>query len=144
MASIAPFAIFERWSCERAVIVGVGVHLVDVERFARSLARFGDRWKTRVFSEEEWRYATVGKRSAERLAVRFAAKCAGMRALQLECLPLREVEVMRSSAGLPTLKFHARTQVRAQALGVTTSHVTLTHEGSTAVACVMLEGAGNE
>jgi len=126
------------------VIVGIGVHLVDVERFARSLARFGDRFKTRVFSEEEWRYATLGRLSAERLAARFAAKCAGRRALQLECLPLREVEVMRSSAGLPTLRFHARTQARAQALGVTTSHVTLTHEGSNAMACVMLEGVGDE
>jgi len=126
------------------VIIGIGVHLVDVERFARCLARFGDRFKTRVFSEDEWRYATLGKLSAERLAVRFAAKCAGIRALRLERLSLREVEVMRSSAGLPTLKFHARTRARAQALGVKSSHVTLTHEGSNAVACVMLEGVGDE
>jgi len=126
------------------VIIGIGVRLVDVERFTRSLARFGDRFKAHVFSEEEWRYAMVGKRSAERLAVRFAAKCAGMRALQLECLPLREVEVMRSSAGFPTLKFHGRTQARALALGVKRSHVTLTHEGSNAVACVMLEGVTDE
>jgi len=55
------------------VIVGVGVDAVDVQRFEQAAAR-RPRLVERLFDPEELAYAGDGKNRWERLAARFAAK----------------------------------------------------------------------
>lgn len=58
--------------------VSVGVDIVEIERIARTLARFGERFLRRVYTEAEIAYCR-GRPS--RLAARFAAKEAVAKAL---------------------------------------------------------------
>lgn len=55
------------------MIVGVGVDAVDVQRFEQA-ARRRPRLVERLFDPEELAYAGEGKNRWERLAARFAAK----------------------------------------------------------------------
>ena len=57
------------------MIIGLGSDLCNIERIAASLARFGERFEARVFTDTE--RAKAGKRpftKAATLAKRFAAK----------------------------------------------------------------------
>ena len=58
------------------MIVGLGVELVETERFAAALERFDGRLHTRLFTAAERVYASQRGRAAESLGVRFAAKVA--------------------------------------------------------------------
>ena len=62
--------------CRRAEpIVVAGIDLVDVREVDASVARFGDRYLRRIYTEQEIRSCGRGEpRFASRLAARFAAK----------------------------------------------------------------------
>ncbi len=120
-----------------AEIEAIGVELVEVPRFARVLARYGDRMLQRVFSADEIAYAQRKSRGEQNWAARFAAKCAGRRALRLAGAPglrLRELEVVRKRSGEPTLAVH-RPGV-AQDLRIC---MTLTHDQDFAMASLWIE-----
>jgi holo-[acyl-carrier protein] synthase len=127
-------------------VVGVGVDAVDVDRFRRVLGRrpgLGDR----LFSAAERDDAARGGDVAERLAARFAAKEAVMKALGsgLGSFALRDVEVVRAPgsgprSGAPTLRLVAAAADLARARGVDRWHVSLTHTAQVAVAMVVAEG----
>ncbi len=63
------------------MLVGMGIHLVEVPRIARSIERFGDRFLRRVFTDAEIAYCRARITSAESFAARFAANEAGAKAL---------------------------------------------------------------
>jgi holo-[acyl-carrier protein] synthase len=89
-----------------AELAGVGVELVSVPRFRSAVDRFGGRLLERVFSPGELAYAERKRDGALNLAARFAAKCAGRRALAHaleERVALRALEVVRRRSGEPTL-----------------------------------------
>ena len=86
-----------------------GIDLVRVSRIAESLAQFGERFLRRVFTDGEIAYATAAPAlTAERLAARFAAKEAAMKALGLsdDGVGWREIEVRREPSGACELLLH--------------------------------------
>ncbi len=128
-------------------VVGVGVDLVDVDRFRRVLAR-RPGLADRLFTAGERADAAAAADPAERLAARFAAKEATMKALGegLGAFALRDVEVVRSTTpgaarGRPSLRVSAGAAALADRRGVTRWHVSLSHTASMAVAMVVAEGA---
>ncbi len=105
-----------------------------------SLARFGDRFLRRVFTEAEIAYATAAPaQTAERLAARMAAKEATVKALRLahEGIGWRQIEVARDPSGACELVLHGRAKEIAAALGVDDMTVSLSHEGQYATAVVV-------
>ena len=123
-------------------IVGTGIDLVEVPRVAASIARFGERFLRRVFTEAEIRYCRSKANSTERFAARFAAKEAGMKALGTGWragVAWREVEVGREPSGKPTIFFRGRAAEHAARLGMTRASLSLTHTEQHAVAQVILE-----
>ena len=62
-------------------IVGLGLDATEVDRIAQSLARYGERFLQRVFTEQEIAYCMRRRNPAPHLAGRFAAKEAGMKAI---------------------------------------------------------------
>ncbi len=96
--------------------LAVGIDLVEVERITETLARFGDRFLQRVYTEAE--LAIVG-RNPIRLAGRFAAKeaCAKALGTGIDGPRWRELECLRDAAGKPTLRLHGAAAERARALG---------------------------
>ena len=127
-------------------VVGVGVDAVDVDRFRRVLER-RPTLAERVFTDGERADAGAVRDPAERLAARFAAKEAVMKALGsgLGSFGLRDVEVVRApgtgaAAGAPSLHLVARAAELALARRVTRWHVSLTHTSHVAMAVVVAEG----
>lgn len=114
----------------------VGVDIIEVERVAALRDRFGERFKERVFSEQEW---SLGLRHAASLAARFAAKEAAIKALGHRNIAYHEVEVVRPPDEPPTLCLHGRAASRARELHVTDLALSLSHSREYAVAVVVLQ-----
>lgn len=125
------------------MLVGTGIDVVEVERIAQSIERYGARFLERVFTAGEIAYCQHKKNSAESFAARFAAKEAGAKALgtgiQLG-VTWRDLEVRRAPGQRPTLQFSGRALEIAERLGVKRISLSLTHSKAMAMAVVMLEG----
>jgi holo-[acyl-carrier protein] synthase len=123
-------------------ILGIGLDLVDVERFALALERHGELFVRRICREGEAR-PLVGRPRIAHLAGLFAAKEAAMKALGTGWaagVGFRQIEVERTAGGAPQLRLHGAAAERAAVLGVTASHLSITHDGRSAAAMVVLEG----
>ena len=118
--------------------LGLGLDAVDVERFRRLLERRPGILE-RMFSAAE-RGDLAGRADpVPGLAARFAAKEAAMKALRvgLFAVGLAELEVRRDPSGAPRLVLSGRAAHRAEALGVATLEVSLTHTDNLAAAVVL-------
>jgi holo-[acyl-carrier protein] synthase len=125
------------------VIIGVGIDVVPVARFAESLART-PALRDRLFTAVEQRTPAGEPRSAESLAARFAAKEALVKALGAPGdLRWHDAEVTARGNGRPHLEVRGTVAGRAAQLGVTTWHVSLSHDGGIASAVVVAEGLGS-
>ena len=120
--------------------VDVGIDLVSVRRVEESLARFGERFLRRVFTEGEIAYATSAPALAgERLAARFAAKEATIKALGLahEGISWRQIEIERQASGKCRVVLHGAARAAAARAGFGALSVSLSHEGDTSAAVVV-------
>jgi holo-[acyl-carrier protein] synthase len=116
------------------MIVGVGVDVVDIARFDASLSR------TPALRERLFCPAEAGL-PIESLAARFAAKEAIAKALGAPAgLGWHDAEVIREESGRPHFEIRGTVLVAADALGVRSVHVSLSHDGGLAAAYVVLEG----
>ena len=129
-------------------VAGVGVDAVDVDRFRRVLDRRPSIAR-RLFTDGERADAARSKDAAQRLAARFAAKEATMKALGhgIGAFALRDVEVVRSgaagaAAGAPSLRLAAGAAELARDRRVARWHLSMTHTAHVAVAMVVAERAG--
>lgn len=117
--------------------------LIEVERIAQSIERYGERFLLRVYTPREIAYCRRKRNSAESFAARFAAKEAGAKALGTGMnsgVTWREIEVGRFPGGRPSLELSGRARRVADELGVRRISVTLTHTASMAMAVVLMEG----
>jgi holo-[acyl-carrier protein] synthase len=124
------------------MVVGIGTDLIEIARIAQSVARFGDRFLSRVFTPGEITYCRRKKNAAESFAARFAAKEAGAKALGTgisQGISWLELEVVRQPGGRPTLHLTGRAAQRARQLGVATVSLSLTHSKDIALAVVVME-----
>lgn len=125
---------------ERRMIVGLGLDVVEVERIRKLYERHGARFLNRVFTAQEQAYALEYAQPAERLAGRWAAKEAAVKALGgVEGVGWRELEIIRGPRGEPGLRLHGKALEQAKALGADVFHLTITHAGGLAAAQVILE-----
>jgi holo-[acyl-carrier protein] synthase len=124
-------------------IVGVGIDAVDLDRFRTVLGR-RSRLAWRLFTAGELDYAALAPDPAPRLATRFAAKEAVMKALGvgLWSFRLTDVEVVRDGLDAPTLALHDGAADLAAVRGVGRWHLSLTHTDTVALAVVVAERDG--
>lgn len=123
------------------MILGLGIDLVETGRLAEALDRT-QGFEARVFTEGESADCAGRGDRVQALAARFAAKEACLKALGTgwaQGLGFRQVEVVREESGSPRLKLHGAAAARAESLGVTRIHVSLSHQPGTAAAVVVLE-----
>jgi holo-[acyl-carrier protein] synthase len=89
------------------MILGLGTDLVDIRRIEQSIARFGERFLNRVFSDEERAFSERHAKPAGRYAKRFAAKEACSKALGTGInhgVSWRDMRVVNREGGYPTLQ----------------------------------------
>ncbi len=122
---------------------GIGIDVCKVERISESLQRFGERMERRLFTPDELAYCRGFKDPMPHLAARFAAKEATSKALGTGIaggVGWTQIEVVQPGGRKPTLRLTGAALERFTAMGATTSHVSLSHDGGLGVACVVLEG----
>jgi holo-[acyl-carrier protein] synthase len=116
------------------VIVGVGIDVVDIARFEQSLTR-SPGLAVRLFTEGE---RGLPPRS---LAARFAAKEALAKALGApRGLLWTDAEIVASPVGRPHLRVAGTVAAAAAQLGVSSWHLSLSHDAGIASAVVIAEG----
>ncbi len=83
------------------MIIGVGIDVVELDRFEDILRRWGKKFLERVFTERE--ISLAPKDSLRFFAGRFSAKESFMKALGFGIGPLsfRNIEVLRNDKGKP-------------------------------------------
>ncbi|MGV1009169.1 MAG: holo-ACP synthase [Dermatophilaceae bacterium] len=115
------------------MIIGIGIDVVDIERFGQSLARTPDLAK-RLFTEDESRLPLVS------VAARFAAKEALAKALHSpRMMAWKDVAVVKDGNGRPSFDLQGTVLARAQSLGVRTVHLSISHDSGVASAVVVAE-----
>ncbi len=103
------------------MLIGTGVDLIEIERIAHSIERYGDRFLRRIYTDHEIAYCSRKRGSAESFAARFAAKEAGAKALGTGIsrgVTWNEFQVARQPGGRPVLELRGRAALLARELGV--------------------------
>lgn len=128
-----------RVSMEPRLPMRLGFDLVQVSQVAASMEGFGAAYEQRLFTRLELEYAgcAEGER-AERLAARFAAKEAVIKALRLgnEGVDWRHIEVIKLADGDCDVLLHGRAAELARRMGVERVLLSLSHDGDYAGAFV--------
>ncbi|MCK6509578.1 holo-ACP synthase [Myxococcota bacterium] len=131
-------------------VLGVGFDVVSVAAFSLQLQDPASCFVEEVFTLAERRIARsrAGQQPARHFAARFAAKEALIKAWSsalfgqpppLPHLSLREIEVIHDAYSRPALRFHGQVSDAIQALFPYTTHLSLSHDGDTAAAIVLIE-----
>ena len=123
-------------------ILGIGLDIVDLRRIRRIHDQHGSRFVRRYCAPGEAQ-AREGDALIEHLGGLFAAKEAMLKALGTgwaQGLGFRQIEVVKGPSGAPEVRLHGAAAARAELLGVTRTHLTITHERAYAAAFAILEG----
>lgn len=106
--------------------------MIEIERVARSLERFGTRFANRIFTAQEQAHCHGRVPS---LAGRFAIKEAVAKALGTGIGDMRwlDIEVLSDERGRPHLQLHNQAQAIASAQGLTVWSISLSHTATHAI-----------
>jgi holo-[acyl-carrier protein] synthase len=116
-----------------------GVDLIEVRRIQDVIARYGDRFLARVFTQGELAYC---RGRPQQLAARFAAKEAVSKALgtgvqHREGVAWQEIQIVSDDHGKPVVRLSGRAARRAEEIGLTTFALSLSHTREHAIAMVV-------
>lgn len=119
--------------------ISIGFDLVLLTHIRDSLQAFGEQFESRLFTHAERNYANSAPgHKVERLAARFAAKEATIKALQFSNSGInwRDIEVCRQDSGHCSLQLHGSAAQLALSLRVSELALSLSHDGGYAGAVV--------
>ena len=121
------------------MVIGVGIDVVDIERFRVSLTRTPSM-RERLFTQVELDYVAPKADPVPSLAARFAAREAVMKAmgLGLGAFGFHDVWVeVDTATGAPSLAVDGAAKTLAAARGIQSWHLSLAHDGGVATAMVV-------
>jgi holo-[acyl-carrier protein] synthase len=118
----------------------VGIDTIEIADVEASLLHFGEHYVQRVYTAAERAYAQAAPVMASaRLAARFAAKEAAIKALNLSeaGISWRDIEVLRSEDGACHLALHGRAAAIAASRPALQTALSLSHDSTHAVAVLV-------
>jgi holo-[acyl-carrier protein] synthase len=121
--------------------VRVGLDSVVIGEVEAAWRHFGDRYLRKLFTDTEVAYALAAPAcSTERLAARFAAKEAVIKALNLAeaGVSFRDIGIQHGASGEPRLALQGLARQALGALGPTDVAVSLSHDHTHACAVVVI------
>ena len=124
------------------MIKGIGIDSIELERVARVLGEFGERFLDKICTESEREYFDRLRDPVPAIAGRFAAKEACMKALGTgwnRGVRWRDVEVTRLDIGKPEIVLHGKAEDARREMDASVIHCTITHSKTHATALVILE-----
>ena len=129
------------------MVIGTGIDIVNIDRIERLMARWGDLFLGRVFTEKEIVWCQRRTRPPECFAIRFAAKEAFLKAIGWgfrNGIQWRDIEVGNDPLGKPVFTFHRKAKEVCENLRIQNALLTLSHDRPYAVAHVLLEERDDE
>lgn len=124
------------------MIYGVGIDLVENDRLAKIIAKWGDRFLQRVFCDNEIKYCGKHAQGSINYGARFAAKESFLKALGIGLgmgVKLKEIEVVNDKNGKPDLLLRGEAKKQIEKRRIAKVHLSLTHTKNYATAIVLLE-----
>ena len=121
---------------------GVGVDIVEVARIEQAVVRWGETFVSRVFTSAEHERARHRRVRSMRLAARFAAKEAVMKALGLgwRTMAWREIEILNDPLGKPTVTLRGGARQAAEQQGIAQVYLSISHTHELAFASAIAVG----
>jgi len=119
--------------------VRLGADIASIPAIAESVSRFGQRFLQRLFTVGELEYCdTAAGVDAARLAARFAAKEAVIKALDLSEAGVcwRDIEVLRGPGGGCAIRLNGKLALGLHIRGLPEFPLSLSHDGDYAIALV--------
>ncbi len=113
----------------------IGVDIVEIDRIQKAIARWGEAFLQRVYTESE---LELYRKKPSSLAARFACKEAVMKLLgtRRNGVNWREIETLSHPGGKPEVNLHGKAQHKASELGLEEIAVSLSHSREYAIAYV--------
>lgn len=124
-------------------IIGTGIDMVEVARIARAVRLWDRHFTTRVFTEGELRYCTRNVLGAQRLAARFAAKEAVIKAFGEPCatnIRFTDMEITHTKNGKPIMMLSGDMERLRTAMAVQEIMISLSHTKDYALASATIIG----
>ncbi|MBM4111160.1 MAG: holo-ACP synthase [Phycisphaerae bacterium] len=124
-------------------ILGIGIDLVDCARIERMLGDHEQMFLDRVYTAAEQDYCGRARNRIERLAARYAAKEAVLKAIgtgMRDGMSWTEIEVSHDGLGAPAVTLTGVVARTAAERGVVRLHLSMTHAGGMAMAQVVAMG----
>ena len=116
------------------MVVGVGIDIIQIEKIKKSIEKWKDSFLDRVFNSEELKNIFKGKMYYQRLAARFAAKEAVIKAISKEYpLALTDIFILNRENGAPYCKFKKDIAIDIDIF------LSITHIEDYAVACAVAQ-----
>ena len=115
----------------------IGVDIIEIDRIQKAVARWGERFLHRVYTDAE-----LGLyKKTESLAVRFAGKEAAVKALGtgMRGIGWKDIEILHEPSGKPLVNLYRGAQKQASDLGLTGLAISLSHSRDYAIAFVVGE-----
>jgi holo-[acyl-carrier protein] synthase len=128
-------------------IFGHGIDVVEISRIERMIDDHSDRFLERCFTPEEKFHGEGGRRYAEHIAARFAAKEAAMKALGTGLvggIAWTDFSIHTEPTGKPKLIVGGEAAKLAWHHGVHEWHVSLSHTETVAMASVIAVAREND
>ncbi len=129
------------------MILGHGIDIVNIARLQGTLDKHKERFLKRCFTENEQQYALAARNSTERLAGRFAAKEAALKALGTgwrDGIAWTDIQITALASGQPELSVSGMVAQIAQDKGIERWLVSISHTRELATASVLALGAGTD
>ena len=120
-------------------IFGIGIDLIEVSRIKQTIARFGERFRNRIFSTREQNFCESQNEKYLSYATRFAAKEAFSKALGTGLrgkISWRDIVVIDNEKSRPELEINGRAK---KLLNERKTFLSITHTENYASAIVIIE-----
>lgn len=125
------------------MIKGIGIDVVDISRIERLIEKYKNHFLNKVFTLSEIEYCKKMACPSIHYAGRWAAKEAFYKSIPISCQKSstwKSVEIKVIDRGKPLLIIYSeRLKGLLEQAGITSCHVTISHEKRYCVACVISE-----
>jgi len=123
------------------VVKGIGTDIVNIERIKDSIAKFKEKFQSKIFTSEEWDYCWNKKNPYPSLAARFAAKEAVLKAMGTGkgAIKWLDIEVQLDSKGKPGINLSGLAAETARSQYISNFKLSLSHCTKYAIAFVVAE-----
>lgn len=124
------------------MIVGIGIDIVETARIRDMFQRHGRRMLNRILTEAEQKYVLSHADPTQRIAGRWVAKEAALKALGTglsQGIRWKDLEILPDTNGKPILTFAGEAKKISDRLKTSVIHISITHVESMAMGQVILE-----